>query len=1123
MKKSNPDSSMIGDLLKKLHASYFGDKKTEEKAERKKKTDEEDTKLLDQLKATLSRVTNPKAKSSKPKKQATSKAKSSTPAPKAEERVADPIEEITAEPIKEITAEPIEEITTEQADEEASIPSPAALLAEELAPKRQKKSKKSVAKKQADKAPIEPTEPTDEPATEEAPQATEEIVAAPIAEEIPVAAEVLAPIEEPEVTEISPAEEAESEEEPLLPPTDDAEEELLFDSDEDAPEEEYASTPHLRKKVIIKKKIKKRAAEAPAEPSDGKKTVKREAPGVTVPKNADTNQFTKDKFTEEEPAIVIRPAGAPQKPTNEPIVIRPRTQEYQPPRPTVSRETPPAPSVTNDTMQKKEDVTKEPVRVLPQEPETVESLPAVEELPAEELPTAEVSEAPVAEPTPDAEPTPAPAPARVTKKRIARVRNTPVTTLPEDEGLHEELEDMAEEMLDAPMPELIPEEEPEAGDVAQPQKISAFQRRRMKKNEENNLSVSEIIQNRSGLSDDDIAMMFELGYENELGRRVGYETMKKLHYEHLRRSSHSTQTHYRTAFGYRGNEYVGSKQNEGVLAAYAHDKRTLIHRLVLTAFLSLLLFFIDMPLLVGGSVAEWAVQKPLLFPLLGIAGLLLTSLLSARQIYAGARSLMRFTPTPYSIVAATLPLALAYDILSLVLAKGMLPINFTVALLLLLITVFDTLRLASELRAFRILSASTEKLVLEPSTPRKKKMRQGDKIVKVINDSIDENHLRVRTADQTTGFFRRFNNMESFSRPIITLLCLVGPAAFLFSFAVAVRTHSIASAAEALISAWLIGAPSMLIVDCVYPLFCANNRLARRNCTLVGEEAVEEYADELTVIFNDTDLYRTEKCSGISVREGDDFRKDIKLTEILLRKMGGTLAKIGGGECKPSDPPVAFVRITENGVEAVVDNQFYLLLGNAEFLRRSGVRVPKESTDQFLRRPPHTSLMYVAIDGTLKLSYEIEYRNNTDFEDTVTLLSMAGNLVAISSHDPNLTENFLLNSRRGCEDPIGVIRPSRYDADNTLEVADTGMVALAARDTVALPLYAAKMIKSTRRRGFWLQLAATALGISLVATLTLIGEASLISPVGIALYQVASIAIGAIHTRTSLSSNKLYT
>lgn len=55
--------------------------------------------------------------------------------------------------------------------------------------------------------------------------------------------------------------------------------------------------------------------------------------------------------------------------------------------------------------------------------------------------------------------------------------------------------------------------------------------------------------------------------------------------------------------------------------------------------------------------------------------------------------------------------------------------------------------------------------------------------------------------------------------------------------------------------------------------------------------------------------------------------------------------------------------------------------------------------------------MYVAIDGVLKLSYEIEYSTSPDFEAMAELLAETDTVTAIQSYDPNLCEAFLRSSR----------------------------------------------------------------------------------------------------------------
>ena len=153
-----------------------------------------------------------------------------------------------------------------------------------------------------------------------------------------------------------------------------------------------------------------------------------------------------------------------------------------------------------------------------------------------------------------------------------------------------------------------------------------------------------------------------------------------------------------------------------------------------------------------------------------------------------------------------------------------------------------------------------------------------------------------------------------------------------------------------------------------------------------------------------------------------------------------------------------------------MDSHYHLLAGNAAFMSKNGVRVPKESTDRTLRRAGNVSLMYVAIDGVLKLSYEIEYTIAHRFEDMVNVLAGADTLTAIQTYDPNLNNAFLQSSRPEGAEYVRVIKPGRYEQDSVQEVADSGAVALGGTFDIARPMLAASTI------GFRLQLAAVILG-----------------------------------------------
>lgn len=686
-----------------------------------------------------------------------------------------------------------------------------------------------------------------------------------------------------------------------------------------------------------------------------------------------------------------------------------------------------------------------------------------------------------------------------------------------DEGLDEVLDEISEE-------EIPLEGIPTDTENTSAEKKSFSQRRREARQAqaEQDAPALERIRQKSGLSEDDVAMIFELGYENELGRLVGYENLKKLKYDHLRRTAQTDRKHYRTAFGFRGEEYEGAHQRESVLAAYTHDRKRLILRGLGTAALTLLLLFADIPSLVGAPLTDLAASMPLLFPLLGMLLLVACAALSWRQVYAGLHSLFRFTPSPYSVSASLLPITLIYDLLSLFTQTPMLRVNFLTACTLLVTVVCDCLRLSCELSTFRIISTDGTKTVLSAAEPRKKKLRRGDSIVKIISDDVGESLYRVNAAEQTVGFFRRFNTMDSAVRPFGTALILAFSTATLLAFANAVYTSSIAHALSAYMTVLLISLPCSTVFGYIYPLFRAGRLLAGKRCALIGNEAVEEYDCHKTVIFRDSDLFTAQKQTEVSIREDSDFRRDFQLCGILFRKLGGALEQIiAMPKNVREDPPVSIIRITENGVEAMVDNRYHLLAGNDEFLRRNGIAVAKESTDKALRRTPNVTLLYVAVDGVPKLSFEIEYNCKPDFERTVTDLAFNDTVVGLHSYDPNLNDAFVPLCRPRRNDPVRIIKPSRYDEGIPMEIVDAGAVALDEPHDIVYPIHAASGIGMVRRFSARMQLISALVGSLAAALLTVFGQGHLLNVFSILGYQAFWIAISLFASHSELNRNTL--
>lgn len=606
-------------------------------------------------------------------------------------------------------------------------------------------------------------------------------------------------------------------------------------------------------------------------------------------------------------------------------------------------------------------------------------------------------------------------------------------------------------------------------------------------------SAQEILkytEKKTGFTADDISMILELGYEHELGNLIGRDALKKLKADHARASRPVDKLRYLTAFGYRNQEYTGEQSPDFILANYVRDKKTLIFRLVMTALITLLLLPLELPFLFNGlfTSGQWNLP-PILFPLLSLMGLIFATALSHKCVRAGIRSFLRISPTPYSATALICTVAILAGGVNLFLVrsgKEFVSLILPAAATLLLTAVCDATRLASEMRTFQILTALDEKTILEPAEPNKQKLRHGDKIVKIVNDDVGQNLYRVRKSNLVSGFFRRCNDYSSALRPFGFLLLASLTLSFLTGFVSAVCGKNFLTVISSTLLTFFFSLPIPAIILFFYPLCHANRLLHRRDCALVGEESVTEYSQSKTVIFRDKDMYTVRKCTQVMTREGEDFRRDMHLAAILFRKMHGALEELDPRAAQKAalDPPVAFVRLSENGTEAMIDKRYHLLAGDAKFMTNSGIRIPKERTENATQRTENTCLMYLAVNGMLKLIYEIEYDVEPLFEEIVARLAEHNTQVAIRTFDPNLNSAFLEQSRNVCSEYVRVIKPTAYESNSTMEVSDSGIVALGSRFDLSQPIMAAAVIQKLRRHGYTIQFIIAALGAALSMFLT---------------------------------------
>ena len=613
---------------------------------------------------------------------------------------------------------------------------------------------------------------------------------------------------------------------------------------------------------------------------------------------------------------------------------------------------------------------------------------------------------------------------------------------------------------------------------------------------------------RSGLSDEDIRMMIEFGYEDDLNRVLGYRTVRKQKYK-LRKKTASSRMDL-TPFAYSGKEYDGSIEGRNeILRAYRKDKIYLLWRSALTLLFSILslvcsiarVFFFEGFVRPADNMNEYYDFRPIPI-LISITLLVFIALFSHKTLIGAYKSLLFFSPTPHAIPALLLPVALVCETLVFFfvfasanphsnpipeqLHNASAAIGLITALAFLLSAVGDLLRFSTERHSFLVLSAASQKIAPDPYVRRKKKLQRGEEIVSLIDDSSDQPEYRIRPVDRITGFFRRCGNLSDETRRCSILLSLsfglsVFSALLLWAFCSDSINPDILLIFFAFINAFLFSAPLASIFAFFYPASLASRKLSRKRSAIIGEESVEELTRKKALLFSDDRVFKAGKCVQTPLRSDSDTKEDLRLSGILFRKIGGVLAQIATPLFPEGpDPSVSILRIRDGGVEALVDNRYHLLAGSREYLVRYGIRFPSQKEEPGWKSPDSATL-YVAIDDVLKLRYEVEYRRLDEFDALLKKRRDDGTTIGVYTYDPNLTEAFL--KRLYGDDPAPVLaKPGAFDEETEVSVTEAPAVTLDKEESLAETVVYAGALKRARTAGFWTQMAASSIG-ALLATI----------------------------------------
>ena len=701
--------------------------------------------------------------------------------------------------------------------------------------------------------------------------------------------------------------------------------------------------------------------------------------------------------------------------------------------------------------------------------------------PADEQPTEAVREvaaatetaepAPVAQETEHTEPVAEETTAAETEDKTEESIETEDTqpdpvVLREDEILLDEFEEVPPEPAaaepkaeapaptPAPVPEPAPQPTPAAPAPVKPRPSpldAAMQAQRKKDAAQAPRRSPAPLREAETLSDEDVALLLSLGYENELTKRIEGERIEKIKRAPLATLTDRQRAH--RAWGYRGKEYGGSTDNDDVTAAYKKNRNTCIWRLVLTILFALLTLAWDVAgyfaAYLPATVANIATSP--VSHLLGLQLLVLAVAPSLHSVWYGIKQLLRGCPEPCSVVSPVLLTTALYDVLATFLPTRIIALNLPAALLMVLLVIGELMDVTRERTAFAVISGNETKVALCELEPRKKKVVRDGHIVKIINDQIDSKLYAVDKTARIDGYFRRTNEPTPRYRGIAYLLGAQPVIALLVAGISLLQQPTLSSAASAFVLCMQLCAPCAVLLSYAYPMLLATRRLATKKATILGCNTPDEIAGERVLVFDDTEMLQAKSSTEITVKGSGDPRKFVRYARRLFHAVGGTLGKITTSDLSEDmiEGGVEVLRVSAEGLEARIDGRVRVLAGTSAFMVKNNIRVPRTNAELLARKNDESSILYLAFGGQIRLGYEINYRIHGNFEHMVASLGACATAVAIRSCDPNLTDEYLAASRTHRPNPVTVLKPVRYEHHGVSASEDCGVVATGSAKNIA--------------------------------------------------------------------------
>lgn len=456
-------------------------------------------------------------------------------------------------------------------------------------------------------------------------------------------------------------------------------------------------------------------------------------------------------------------------------------------------------------------------------------------------------------------------------------------------------------------------------------------------------------------------------------------------------------------------EYVERLQNQEIKSMYDYAVRGMGKRMLFSGIFALLLFFVENITLFSKNPTGIfdAASYPYLHAGVSLGLLVLCALCGYEQIYHGFRSILSREYMPESVTVVALIVALIHNGVTFILISfghtDIWGFNFVAAMLIVGTILYSFVNIVREEFGFRAISGKDTKFILE-RVQHKEAEAEFDTFT-TTSTEYNGQISRVGKTGFVKNFFRNTNSSINISKfmGIYYIIAIFAPIIFAVISAVRLETATLLTAH------WGMGVMLLLPIGifCAYsvPFYIGNKRLFEDGVAIIGEEAVNEFADMDVVVVNDTTAFPPQniKIQNFHIYNDYTLEKVLYYASNGFSLVGGSLAEVfdsAANETIISSKRVRFLCSGRSYLCMKIDND-KVIFADKFGMTSQGIEVGNE------RESRDGTVMYVAVNGVLAAKLYIKYEIDDEFLRIVRLLNKNGTGVGIRSFDPNLNNELI--------------------------------------------------------------------------------------------------------------------